>query len=225
MSGLQRFVAQPETAGPLQRFARPRPRPATACELCAVELASDHRHLVDLRRRSLVCTCRACGLRFDGPSAARGQYRLVPERYVRISPFALTPRQWNALQIPVGLAFFMRTSPDQPGDADGARTVAFYPSPAGATESELVLEAWEEVTIANPALTEVADDTEAALVRFRVAEPDCFVVPVDRCYELVGRLRTKWRGFDGGAEVADALNAFFDDVRARSRRVAGGVTP
>ena len=43
------------------------------------------------------------------------------------------------------------------------------------------------------------------------------LVPIDACYELVGRLRTLWRGFDGGQEAHDALDAFFDDVRARAR--------
>ena len=41
-------------------------------------------------------------------------------------------------QIPIGLAFFMRSS------VSGG-VVAFYPSPAGATESELSLEAWDEL--------------------------------------------------------------------------------
>jgi hypothetical protein len=33
----------------------------------------------------------------------------------------------------------------------------------------------------------------------------------------VGRLRTLWRGFDGGQEAHAAIDAFFDDVTARSR--------
>lgn len=201
------------TSGPLARFLEPRPATAAGerCELCGEGVPARHRHLVDLRRRSLVCSCRACTLLFDRPAAAGGRYGVVPERYARLEPFRVTPWQWNALQIPVGLAFFLRTS-----RSEGPSTVAFYPSPAGATESELVLDVWEDVVAANPALAGVAVDTEAALVRFSVARPECYVVPVDRCYELVGRLRAGWRGFDGGHEVREQVEAFFGEVRERS---------
>jgi hypothetical protein len=211
MTGLRRFVDEaPARQAPALARLVPRAKPARACELCAAAVPSEHRHLVDLHRRALACACRACALLFDDAGAADGRYRAVPERYLRVTPFALTPLQWNALQIPVGLAFFMRTA---------ERTVAFYPSPAGATESELVLDAWAEVVAANPALADLAADTEAALVRFRVAEPECYIVPIDRCYELVGAVRTSWRGFDGGPEVAGRIADFFADVRARSRPV------
>ena len=46
---------------------------------------------------------------------------------------------------------------------------------------------------------------------------ECYLVPIDTCYELVGQLRSLWRGFDGGTEAHAALDAFFDDVRARAR--------
>ena len=42
---------------------------------------------------------------------------------------------------------------------------AFYPSPAGATESLLPLTAWEEIVRENPALREMQPDVEALLVR------------------------------------------------------------
>jgi hypothetical protein len=42
-------------------------------------------------------------------------------------------------------------------------------------------------------------------------------VPIDTCYELVGRLRMLWRGFDGGQEAHEALNEFFERVKARAR--------
>jgi hypothetical protein len=34
-------------------------------------------------------------------------------------------------------------------------------------------------------------------------------VPIDRCYELVGRMRRHWRGFDGGDEVRAQIEVFF----------------
>jgi hypothetical protein len=99
------------------------------------------------------------------------------------------------------------------------RVCAFYPSPAGATESLLPLDTWHELTAAHAELASLQADVEAFLVRFdrTIDAGECYLVPIDTCYELVGRLRTRWRGFDGGQEAHEAIDAFFDDVRARSR--------
>ena len=100
---------------------------------------------------------------------------------------------------------------------------AFYPGPAGATESDLPLDAWAAITAANPALRVLAPDVEALLIRAPApgrAGPagfECHLVPVDACYELVGLLRRTWRGFDGGQEARAALAGFFATVAARSR--------
>jgi hypothetical protein len=42
-------------------------------------------------------------------------------------------------------------------------------------------------------------------------------VPIDVCYELVGHLRLRWRGFDGGREAHDAMDSFFERVRKKAR--------
>ena len=42
-------------------------------------------------------------------------------------------------------------------------------------------------------------------------------MPIDTCYELVGRLRLLWRGFDGGSEVRQAMDEFFAAVADRAR--------
>jgi hypothetical protein len=47
------------------------------------------------------------------------------------------------------------------------------------------------------------------------------LVPIDACYEFVGRMRMMWRGFDGGQEVREFIDDFFDHVRTRSKVVAG----
>jgi hypothetical protein len=91
----------------------------------------------------------------------------------------------------------------------------FYPGPAGATESDLPLESWDRIVAENPELSVLQPDVEALLVRRPGG--DCFVVPIDTCYELVGQLRTRWRGFDGGAEAHRLIDDFFARVRARSR--------
>ncbi|MGH7720942.1 MAG: DUF5947 family protein, partial [Gemmatimonadaceae bacterium] len=133
----------------------------------------------------------------------------VPDRYVSAPDLVFSEIQWEALQIPVGIAFFFHNS------AMG-RTVVFYPSPAGATESLLPLEAWDEVVRANPLLETLAPDVEALLVYRRRDGFEHYIVPIDACYELVGRMRRHWRGFDGGQEAWAEIEAFFARARERS---------
>nr|WP_218087408.1 DUF5947 family protein [Streptomyces sp. DvalAA-14] len=196
----------------LLRLLRERPQPAAAerCEMCAEPIGESHAHVVDLDSRALMCACRPCYLLFSDQQAHL-HYRAVPERYLDFGGLTLDERTWDELQIPVGLAFLFRNSRQQ-------RTIAFYPGPAGATESELPLEAWDTIVAANPELAVLLPDVEALLVRReRGSAGSCHLVPIDACYELVGQLRTLWRGFDGGREAHDAINAFFTRVRGRSR--------
>jgi hypothetical protein len=180
--------------------------------MCGVPVADEHEHVVDVEARSLLCTCRGCWLLFTADGAGGGHFRGVPDRFLAFTNFALSPAQWDALQIPVSVAFFFRNSTLD-------RVCAFYPSPAGATESLLDLAAWEEVVAANPDLTALAPDVEAFLVRVDARSenaPECYLVPIDACYELVGQLRRTWRGFDGGSDAHAAMKRFFADVRTRA---------
>ena len=189
----------------------PRPQPGEVCELCGEMIGDEHGHLVDIERRALMCSCRGCYLLFTDETAAL-RYRAVPERYLAFDELTLDARAWDELQIPVGLAFLFQNSLQQ-------RTIAFYPGPAGATESELPLAAWQQILRDNPALAVLRADVEALLVR-RTADSAgnaCYLVPIDACYELVGRLRMLWRGFDGGQQAHQAIADFFDQVRRRSR--------
>jgi Family of unknown function (DUF5947) len=212
----------------LQRIRESRPRPAPeveeVCELCSEPIAPVHNHLVDLRSRTLLCACRGCYLLFESDGAGGDHYRSVPDRYLSLAGHELTPAQWDRLQIPVSVAFFFLNSSLQ-------RVAAFYPGPAGATESELPLDAWDEVVGDDPLLASMQPDVEAFLVRSRSNRPglggngagpetegtECYIVPIDACYELVGHLRLLWRGFDGGAEANKKLDEFFEDVRARAK--------
>ena len=197
------------------REARPREsvRAGERCELCTEPIADEHGHLVDVEARRLLCACRGCYLLFTPEGAGGGHYRAVPDRYLAFTDVRFSPDQWDALQIPVSVAFFFVNS-------TLARVAAFYPSPAGATESLLPLDTWAELVGAHPALSTLQPDVEALLVR---ADPDgaasaeCYLVPIDACYELVGHLRRLWRGFDGGREAHHAIDSFFDRVRARAR--------
>lgn len=199
----------------LQRIRETSPRtlpvPGEACELCTEPIAQDHGHMVDLEARSLMCVCRGCYLLFISDGAGGAHFRSVPDRYLALRDLLLTPGQWDSLQIPVSVAFFFLNS-------SIGRVAAFYPGPAGATESELPLETWQQVTEGNQDLATLQSDVEALLVRAQPnrAGVECYIVPIDACYELVGRLRRLWRGFDGGQEANAMLHAFFDDVKARS---------
>jgi len=189
------------------------------CEFCAEAIADEHPHVADTEQRSIKCACRGCALLFVGAVGTR--FRTVPDRHGRIEPFVLDPVAWSRMQIPVGLVFFMTTGA-------GTDVTAFYPGPAGATESELSLAEWERIVADNPVLAGLEPDVEAALVRMpgrhlgsTTDQPTCHVVPIDRCYELIGLMRLHWRGFDGGGEVRRALEAFLEDVDNRAQSLVG----
>jgi Family of unknown function (DUF5947) len=204
----------------LKRLAQ-KPAPVERCGLCNVALGGDHRHLVDVQSRRIECACTPCALLFENQSGRsistpqenevrRGpRYRLVPRDAVVLRDFALDDLQWEALSIPIDLAFFFYNS------ASG-KVVAFYPSPAGATESLLPLDAWDEIVVRNLRLQQMQPDVEALLVN-RVRETrEYFIAPIDRCYELVGIIRRYWSGFSGGDEVWRKLAEFFEMLRKAS---------
>lgn len=186
-------------------------RAGESCDMCAEQIPDEHRHVVNAEGRQLMCVCRGCYLLFTDQHATL-RYRAVPDRYLAFPDFALDRRRWEALQIPVAVAFFFHNS-----HLD--RTVAFYPGPAGATESELGLESWNDLRAADPRVDTLADDTEALLVRVpdnENAAPVCHLLPIDTCYEFVGRLRMLWRGFDGGQDASRYMSEFFETVAERS---------
>ena len=205
------------------RSSRPAPEPAEErCEMCSETISNEHQHVVNVAGRQLMCVCRACYLLFTDNNAEL-RYRAVPDRYLAFPGFALDRRAWEALQIPVGVAFFFTNS------ALG-RTVAFYPGPAGACESQLDLDAWNAIRGADPRVGLLSDDVEALLVRVldddgaddgEFAQPQSYLVPIDACYEFVGRLRMLWRGFDGGQEARQFIDDFFAQIRARAVETPG----
>jgi hypothetical protein len=132
----------------------------------------------------------------------------VPTRRRRLEGFALDDAQWDRLRIPVDMAFFFHSTRAE-------RVSAFYPSPAGPTECLLELEAWTELEAANPVLGEMEPDVEALLVSRARGMREHWLAPIDDCYELVGLIRTHWRGFGGGEEVWAEIDRFFDDLPTR----------
>lgn len=194
---------------------KPKPRLGERCEMCAEPIGDEHGHVVDVEQRALMCTCRGCYLLFTGGGAGGGHFKAVPDRVLSFPGLQLSGAQWDSLQIPVSVAFFFINSHLE-------RVCAFYPSPAGATESLLPLDTWAEIVAGSPELATLEPDVEAFLVRANrdlQSAAECYLVPIDACYELVGELRLLWKGFDGGTEARTALDGFFDGVREKARPV------
>jgi hypothetical protein len=216
-TGLRRFVRTPgdDVRLPDARAARvPTAEEPERCEMCAAAVPSAHGHIADLQGASLMCACRACYLLFTQRSAGRGRFLAVPDRYLVDPERVMTPADWDQLEIPVGLVFFLRTSRD-----DGAMT-GFYPSPAGVTECRLDLQLWSRLVADYPLLGAPVDDVEAALISRRDDGVSYYLVPIDACYELAGRMRLHWHGFDGGAEARGSIAAFLAEVQRRARPVS-----
>ncbi|MEO7196476.1 MAG: DUF5947 family protein [Pseudonocardiaceae bacterium] len=209
--GLRRFVGGAAAPPPLaERIER--------CEMCAASIPEWHGHVVDVEGRGLMCTCRPCALLFTKEGSGGGRYRAVPERYRYAANVPLAAATWDSIGIPVAMAFFFTNS-------ELGQTVAFYPSPAGATESLLSLEAWTDLLTATPTLADLLPDVEALLIHKGEAGFECFAIPIDACYQLVGLVRRHWKGFDGGEEAWTAIHEFFADLRERSDLVAPGMEP
>ena len=179
---------------------------AAVCDLCAAEIPEDHRHVADLHSRRLACSCRPCAILFE--ASRGGRWRTVPERVARCPEVPLGDDAWTALGIPVDLAFFLRTGEDD-------RIVGFYPGPSGATEA--ALEGGSGLDGLHAALRGIEPDVEALLVNRSRGARECWIVPVDRCYALVGLIRSHWTGLGGGSEVWTRIGAFFEGLEARTR--------
>jgi len=192
----------------LRRFAQARNQPAQErCELCSVGLPPEHRHLLEVANHKITCACDPCALRFE--NVLEGRFKLIPRDVHSLPDFHLTDAQWSDLALPIELAFLVYSTPAK-------KMMALYPSPAGATESLLSLSSWDSLLADNPALARLEPDVEALLVN-RVGERRLYyLAPIDVCFELVGVMRTHWRGFSGGEEVWREIDAFFARLEARS---------
>jgi hypothetical protein len=196
----------------LRRVAATRPAPQTRpppterCDLCGAEVPADHRHLLQLEERQILCACESCFALRSGDA----ELRPAGHRTLSLDGFQLPDELWAELRIPIGLAFLFRSS------ATGG-VAAFYPSPAGATESELDLAAWAELELANPVLQTLEADAEALIVN-RLSDPAQFAIaPIDRCYGLVGLVKLRWQGINGGPDLPQAIQSWFDELRAKTR--------
>lgn len=196
----------------LRQFTRKPRRNVERCELCSAEVYAEHAHLVELTHRRMLCACEACAILFSGRAGAR--YKRVPREVRLLAAFHMTDAEWDSLLIPINLAFFFHSSVD-------GRVSAMYPSPAGATESLLSLEAWNNIVGENPVLRRMESDVEALLVNRvgharEAVRAEHYIVPIDACYKLVGLIRIHWRGLSGSTEVWQEIGNFFSGLRSRA---------
>src|SRR3984957_3033942 len=158
MSGLMEREA--EMTGPrnsiaaLRRFAKPRAI-EERCDLCSAPLAEEHQHLLELKNRQLSCACDACAVLFS--DTQNQKYRRVPRRIEYWTDFQIADEQWEALGVPIALAFFFHSTPRQ-------QMLSVYPSPGGGTEASLAREVWDILCQDNPRLAKMESDVEALLV-------------------------------------------------------------
>src|SRR6202044_450955 len=128
---------------------------AEHCGLCRQALAPQHDHLIDPRTRRLVCSCQACGILFYNPAA---QYKRVPKQVRFLTDCAISDADWDALMIPIGIAFFVKQT-----NEGSDRVAAYYPSPAGPVESLLSLDEVHPAVV-HQAIDQLEPDTQALLV-------------------------------------------------------------
>jgi hypothetical protein len=206
-----------ETLRQFTRTRRSGPRAVEFCELCSAGLAHEHPHLVELASRQILCACDACAMLFDGMEKAK--YKRVSRRALYLTDFNMPDGQWESLLIPINMAFFFHSSVE-------GRMIALYPSPAGAVESLLSLESWNEIAENNRELLQLQPDIEALLVNrvghaHGMSRAEYFIAPIDECYKLVGLIRANWKGLSGGTEVWTEIGRFFSDLRSRADLVSG----
>ncbi len=215
MSKLDAMIAARKRAELVTRMrGRTKPPPAPdveRCELCETTVPSDHRHLLHLVERRIVCSCEVCWAKHSGDP----EYRPAGMRTKWLSDFECTDEMWANFAIPIGLAFFMRSGLED-------RVVGMYPSPAGATECELDLEAWERLVAANPPLGDLDVDGEALIVNRIGSEHQYAIAPIDQCYRLVGLIKSNWEGIAGGTAIEQTVPAFFEELRAKDGAYQGG---
>jgi len=170
--------------------------------VCGTPVAHDHRHLLQLTERRILCACEVC----LAEKSSEADFRPVGHRVMWLDDLQMAEEMWARLGIPIALAFFTQ-------NGDTRETVAFYPSPAGSTECELDLDAWADLVAANPRLEQLEPDAEAFIVNRMSDPPQYVIVPIDRCYEMVGAVKMAWDGISGGDGVGRAIEGFFARLR------------
>jgi hypothetical protein len=176
------------------------------CDLCDLPIPTKHRHLLHLDERRILCVCATCWALRSGDA----EFRPAGNRTVWLEDFNLPDELWSGFQVPIGLCFFFFSGSVR-------KIIGLYPSPAGATETELYLDAWDELKQLNPILDTLEVDIEALIINRLVDPPQYAIAPIDQAYELVGLIKANWEGISGGPKLAEAVESFFESLKAADR--------
>jgi hypothetical protein len=200
----------------LRQYVRPKPA-QEKCDFCAAPVPPIHTHFFDASARTILCACQACAILFSNPDS---KYRRVPRGKRLVRGLEMPEALWEDLAIPINIAFFYH-------DSNSNRAKASYPSPAGAVESQLSLDRWEELAARNPILRTLEPDVEGLLAnRLDLlapgTDPQYYLLPIDEYFKLVGLIRISWRGLSGGAEMWSELGRYFATLREQALVVEAG---
>ena len=163
--------------------------------------------MLEMSNGQIVCACDSCALRFQ--SVLDGRFKLIPREVHALPDLHLTDLEWESLALPINLAFFFYSTPEN-------RMKAMYPSPAGATESLLPLKSWNSLVGNNVPLARMEPDVEALLVNRVETKREYYLAPIDVCFQLVGLIRVHWRGLAGGDLVWGEIEKFFSRLQMES---------
>ena len=96
-----------EVVARLRRLARGQPAPAetptvadatatTRCDLCGAAMSEDHRHLLDVGERQILCACEPC----IAMRAGEGDLRPTGTRVLRLDDFVLSDEIYEHILYP-----------------------------------------------------------------------------------------------------------------------------
>src|SRR3712207_8943250 len=67
------------------------------CDLCGEPIPPEHRHLLEVSTREIMCACRPCSILFDSKAASEGRYGLIPARRLSLDGFEMRDRKSTRL--------------------------------------------------------------------------------------------------------------------------------
>src|ERR671921_1187662 len=67
------------------------------CDLCGEPIPPEHRHLLEVSTREMMCACRPCSILFDREAASEGRYRLLSDRRLFFRSFVMREGEWGKL--------------------------------------------------------------------------------------------------------------------------------
>jgi hypothetical protein len=172
------------------------------CEVCAMDLPPSHDHRLHVETKQLLCVCDVCG---TAPNPGATPWRAVRRRVVSLGG-TVGEADWLRFNLPVDLAYFVVSSSQN-------HPVAYFPSALGAVESVVDDAAWTALRARSSAVEAMQPDVEALLVhRTPSGARRSYLVSIDVCYRLVGKLRKDWRGFGGGPDTWVDMAGFLEDL-------------